>query len=640
MDRVRVLLVSSDDHDAEGIRAMLADRAFVVSRVRGLDEALEALDRGRPDVVLTELTDASRREVLRALVDPACPPVVVLSDARDDEGTAASVLDYGAQDYLIRGSFDAALLEHALRHAVRRYGLVLRQAAQTREALAVGEAAESAHRASEERFTAFMHASPVLAWIKDSDGRFVWVNRAWERTFGVTRADCVGRTLPEVLPPTMSGWFDTDDDVVLTPVSQGGGMVHDVVTADDPPRFWERVRFAFPDGNGGLNIGALGVDITERRRAEENLAKRVELMEHAQALESLGQLAGGVAHDFNNLLGVILNYTTLLDRRIEDPPAREFVAEIRAAADRGAALTKQLLTFARRTEIEAEPVDLREVVTGVASMLERTVLEHRGIRLDLPRDPVCALGDRRQIEQVMLNLAVNARDAMPEGGTLTISVSDAADEDQVEFVFRDTGTGMPPEVAARVFEPFFTTKPRGHGTGLGLAMVHSTVTQSGGSVTLQSAPGAGTAVTVRLPRCASPGGGADAAEPAPVGVGAGRRLLLVEDESPLRAGMAALLAEHGFQVDVAADGESALRILEREPGAFSAVVTDVSMPKMRGDELATELAARGYDVPLLFLSGYRSADRPVPGPLLAKPVSERDLLDALARLLDGDRTDR
>lgn len=362
---------------------------------------------------------------------------------------------------------------------------------------------------------------------------------------------------------------------------------------------------AIVDGEVELVLAAVR-DITERIELEkERRARSLQArQEQSHRLESLGQLAGGVAHDFNNLLGVILNYTTLIGRTVEDDETLAAdLGEIRAAAERGAALTRQLLTFARRDVVHAEPVEINDVVEGVASMLSRTLGEHIELTLQLGRPPLVVMVDRHQLEHVLLNLAINARDAMTSGGTLVIRSArerrpEVADDDVVLRV-ADTGTGMPPDVVARAFEPFFSTKDHSEGSGLGLATVYGIVRRSGGSVQLDSQVGAGTTVTIRLPASTR-----TTSSPRPEevpDVGGSERILLVEDEEPLRVGTARLLAAYGYDVVTAGDGLEALEVLEHDE-RFDVVLTDVAMPRMRGDEFAAVLRERRPDVPLVFVS--------------------------------------
>jgi PAS domain S-box-containing protein len=641
---IRVLLIENNAGDAELLAELLnyTRTTCDLTHVRNLDDATEWLGREHFDVILTGLLlpDADHGDVVPRLVSTNGPAVVVLTGL-DDDSSASSSLAAGAQDYLVKGQFDALLLEHSLLHSIERNRLLVERIRTAQLAEAARAESESARRASEERFAAFMDASPVVAAIKDTEDRYVWVNQTWEAVMGVEASAAIGKTLKDVLPDNEVRWTPQDDDVVRLQTGEEQIVTRDIVTAENPGRFYDTFQFSFDDAEGRRQLGAIAIDITERRIAEEALARQSELNEQARALESLGRLAGGVAHDFNNLLGVIINYAALIGREVTDSTVAADLAEIRAAAESGVALTRQLLTFARRTDVDPQPLELTGVVRSLASMIERSLGEHISTRLVLADDPVWTRADRHQIEQVLLNLAFNARDAMPDGGVLTIVVGPAKSESEsgpdtdagVEIAVRDNGQGMTPEVAARAFEPFFTTKPLGEGTGLGLATVHGIVAQNGGSVTIDSKVGSGTRITVRLP--------AEADRPPDAGPeleplrGGDERVLLLEDEAPLRVATERLLAEHGYHVVTACDGLDGLKVLDREKAKFDVIVTDVVMPHMRGDEFAGLLASRGYDIPVIFLSGYRSNAGPLAGPVITKPAAEDILLQAIRDAIDG-----
>lgn len=357
-----------------------------------------------------------------------------------------------------------------------------------------------------------------------------------------------------------------------------------------------------------------------------------------QRLESLGQLAGGVAHDFNNLLGVILNYSTLIARRIDDPVVAADLGEIRAAAERGVALTHQLLTFARRESVRPEALDAGRILEELAPTLQRTLGEDIELRLEIAPPRLLVFADRHQLEQIVLNLATNAGEATPLGGFVKIAAGSveatvATRPSDVLIAVTDGGGGMTADVVARAFEPFFTTKPPAHGTGLGLSIVHGIVEQSNGSVHIDSILGAGTTVTVRLPGAV---GANDRIESrARSGSGGSERILFVEDELALREGMSRALVADGYTVVQAGNGIQALELFEHDGGNFDVVVTDVAMPAMRGDELARQLAKRHNRLPIIFMSGYDSQGPPTIGRTLTKPVEVHVLLRAIREAIDG-----
>jgi signal transduction histidine kinase/CheY-like chemotaxis protein len=407
-------------------------------------------------------------------------------------------------------------------------------------------------------------------------------------------------------------------------------------------------------------------DGATRRVDREALERKERLQAQAQRLESLGQLAGGVAHDFNNLLGVILNYVSFVSEDVAaatalagPDPARHLeaasadLAEVKKAAERAAGLTHQLLVFARRDVIRPQVLDLDTVITAVEKMLRRTIGEHVELVTSLAGNLWPVLADPGQLEQVLVNLAVNARDAMPAGGTLTIDTGNVTvDADtiaggsgarkgrNVRLRVSDTGTGMPPGVAQHVFEPFFTTKPDGGGTGLGLATVYGILTQADGNIRIYSEPGIGTTFTITLPVTA------EAATPIAVAVPyqrapKGETVLVVEDEEALREVTKRIFTRNGYQVITAADGPEALRVAADHLGEIHLLVTDVVMPHMLGKEVAEKVRLIRPEIEVVFMSGYArgmltSEGRLDPGvALVEKPFSEADLLAVAGQVLNG-----
>ena len=400
-------------------------------------------------------------------------------------------------------------------------------------------------------------------------------------------------------------------------------------------------------GRATRMIGSM-VDLTERTRLEEQLRQ-------AQKMEAIGQLAGGVAHDFNNLLAAISINAHLLRDRIGSGDADRELVEIESAAERGAGLIRQLLAYSRRQVLQLRLLDLNRVVGETESLLRRVIGDD--VRLDTGLDPALGtvLGDPGQLTQVLLNLAVNARDAMPGGGRLSITTANATLEpgprarfadappgDYVALSVSDTGVGMDAETLARAFEPFFTTKESGRGTGMGLATVYGIVEQSGGHIYAESGPGKGATFTVLLPRRAEAVAGADA--PAPVRTGLPRgteTVLLVEDEASVRSSVARALTRHGYRVVDAANGREALALLETWTEPIDLVLTDLTMPEMGGRELADHLHATRASLPVLFMSGYDAQSvashgtLPDGAALVEKPFTLETLLRRVRATLDG-----
>jgi len=379
-------------------------------------------------------------------------------------------------------------------------------------------------------------------------------------------------------------------------------------------------------------------------------------------MESLGQLAGGIAHDFNNLLAVILNYSTFVgeelaaatesDWRTRLESARGDLGQISLAAERAATLTRQLLAFARREVVQPQVINLNLVISGLEDMLRRTLGEHIELVTSHSDDLWSILADPGQMEQMLVNLAVNARDAMPTGGTLTIGTGNVADSDTIAggseampgqnicMLVSDTGIGMSADTVDHVFEPFFTTKAIGQGTGLGLSTVYGIVAAAEGHITINSRPGIGTSISVILPVTTNVAF-VPLEEEADHRVPAGEIVLVVEDEEALREVTKRILTRNGFRVLTAASGQEAVEIARSYQGDIHLLVTDVIMPQMLGKEVAEQIQRLIPGIKVLFMSGYArpvlaSQGRLEPNvTLLEKPFSEPELIDKATQVLDG-----
>jgi two-component system cell cycle sensor histidine kinase/response regulator CckA len=501
------------------------------------------------------------------------------------------------------------------------------------------ERTQSALREASERYRTLVDNLEDVVFSTDLAGRVTFVNRAVEH-FGYRAEDVVGRACDEFIHP--------DDLPTLRGRHRGPprppGMVeHRILDAAGKVR---TVRSATrPLVVEGQVVGATGLleDLTAQRETEEQLRA-------AQRMEAVGRLAGGVAHDFNNLLTVILSYTQFVMAELGSDPLRDELAEVESAARRAEALTRQLLAFSRRQVLRPEPVAVGDLVGGLSKMLERLIGEDVDLSVSSAGRPFDVLADRGQLEQVVMNLVVNARDAMPDGGRVAIRTANVeldraraealqlAAGPYVELSVSDTGHGMDAATRARIFEPFFTTKPVGRGTGLGLSMVYGLVKQSGGAVGVESEPGRGTTFRVYLPphRAAR----ARRSEPPCPDAGHGSEtILLVEDESALRLAACRMLCSAGYDVVAAADAHEALRAFDRHASRIRLVITDVVMPGMSGKELASHIATRCPSMRVLFTSGYADdtlAHHGVLGPdFLPKPYETRTLTTVVRRVLDA-----
>jgi PAS domain S-box-containing protein len=506
---------------------------------------------------------------------------------------------------------------------------------------------EMAAEESDARLRAFIDNMPDLISLKDAKGRFLVVNRRFGETHGADSREIIGKVADEVLPPDEAAMSAAAERAVR---ATGQPLRREVeLTLGGSKRSAIVVKFPIAQRNDpSVMIGTIITDVTEFKRLREQL-------HYAQKMETVGQLTGGIAHDFNNLLTVVLGNTELLIDHLQSAPELLRLAETaRGGATRAAELTRRLLAFSRRQALKPAVFDLNHLVTGMTGLLQRTLGEQVELRTRLVDDLWPALADPAQVESVVLNLAVNARDAMAGGGQLTISTGNveldeayARAHEEVKpgpyalLSVTDTGSGMAPEVAARAFEPFFTTKEVGKGTGLGLSMVYGFLKQSGGHVALYSELGLGTTVNVYLPRAEAGAASPAAGEPRALPVTGGKEtLLVVEDDAMVRAFVIEQLRALGYAVVEASSGAAALTLLD-SGRPVDLLFTDVVMPGgMTGFELADAAHERRPGLRILFTSGYaeeamRQQGRLRPGmQLLSKPYPKAALAAAIRALLD------
>jgi two-component system, cell cycle sensor histidine kinase and response regulator CckA len=497
--------------------------------------------------------------------------------------------------------------------------------------------AEEALRQSEERLRNVLTHIPCGVFWKDQASIYQGCNDRVARDRGLEVAgEVVGRTDDDfaAVPEEAEDSRTSDRHVIETgePLlnceeahTLPGGAKAVFLTSRVPMR-----------GSDGATVGVLGVyqDVTERKRLEAQLRQ-------SQKMEAIGRLAGGVAHDFNNLLTIISGNVHLIhDLQPGDPEFPQLLDDIRDAADRAAALTRQLLTFSRKQPSRPVVLDLNDVVTGLASMLRRLIGERITVRTQLAPSPIRVKADRGQLEQVLMNLVINAKDAMPDGGTLTIATAEVTGQGRfAKLTIADTGVGMSDEVKRHLFEPFFTTKDVGKGTGLGLATVYGIVEQAGGAIEVESAPGAGTTFSIRLPWCETTAKSSPSLPPINqfARASASRRsVLVVEDEDRLRKLVRFTLEGQGYAVAEAAGGEAAMRLLTADR-QVDLLVTDLVMPGIDGRELATRVRAARPEAGVVFISGYVPDHRRVEGLagalFLPKPFTPLDLVKTVEKAL-------
>ena len=484
----------------------------------------------------------------------------------------------------------------------------------------------------------------------DLEGRVVTLNGSAETLLGCVAADARGRPVTEVLAHTPEivailqaaiQWRTGRSGTVTLPDRMGGTVPVEITTAT-------------LKGGEGQDLGVIVIvrDLTAVRALEAQLR-------HAQKMEAVGRLAGGVAHDFNNLLTVITGRSQLLLLKlVPESPLRRDVELVEETAHRASALTRQLLAFSRKQMVQPRNVDLNEVVRGMETMLSRLIGEDIALTTHLDPTAGCVRADPAQLEQMVVNLAVNARDAMPLGGRLTLETSYVRLDEgfarqhvglrpgpHVRLTVRDTGVGMDGLIKAHLFEPFFTTKGPGKGTGLGLATVYGIVTQSGGAIRVESEPGQGATFTIELPRIDAPADlVGDPAIPSAAPHGS-ETVLLVEDEPEVRGLARDILQQQGYTVLESADGDEALRVGREHAGPIHLLVTDVVMPLMGGRELADRLRAGRGETKVLYVSGYtddailhQGVSETGTAAFLPKPFTAAALAHKVRQVLDAAPT--
>ncbi len=590
---LRVLVVEDSEDDARLFALELKRAGYdaVCERVETAEAMRSALKTREWDLVISDYNmphfSAPAALALLQATELDLPFIVVSGNVGEE--VVVEVMKAGAHDYLLKGNLKRLI------PAVRRE---LDQAEQRR-----------ASRKAEEQYQLLFQSSPQPMWVFDEETlAFLAVNEAACRHYGYSREEFLGMTIRDIRPPEVPSLLrqiaaeqsEYQDSGVWRHRKKDGTIIQVEITSN--PLLFDRRDAQL----------VLAADVTEHRQLEMQLRQ-------SQKMEAVGQLAGGIAHDFNNLLTAILGYADLLATDAgKESPLSESIGEIRKAGERAASLTRQLLAFSRRQVLEPKVLDLNELVENLQRMLRRLIGEDIELVTALDPDVGRVRADAGQTEQVVMNLAINARDAMPKGGTLTIETKDVQLDEAyarehlvvgpagsyVMLAVSDTGVGMSAETKSHIFEPFFTTKGKGKGTGLGLATVYGIVKQSGGYIWVYSEPGRGTTFKIYLPRVEGAARAAGTRRPSKRPTAGSETVLLVEDEQSVRSLARRILQSNGYTVIEASGPEQALEATRHHEGPIHLLLTDVVMPEMSGPELASRLAKRQPDLKVLFMSGY------------------------------------
>ena len=637
-EHVRILHVEDSDRDAELVREVLLAEGLdcEIVRVETREQYIAALETRQFDLIVCDYTLPSFEggEALEiAATKWSHLPFLFVSGTIGEE-KAVEALKRGAAEYVLK------------QNLARLPSAVLRALSEAKER-AERRKAEEALRASEQRTRALMENATDAILVTNIQGIVVEVNRAGEELFGRPRAEFAGCHFFDLLVADEREKARLRFEAILAGGAPGGQETI-AMTADGRAVPIE-ISGSLVEIGGERLMLAIVRNVSERKQLEEQFRQ-------AQKMEAVGRLAGGVAHDFNNLLTVILGYSAVINNQLAaEHPLRQEVEQIRKAGERAAALTQQLLAFSRTQVLLPQVIDVREVVTDIHAMLRRVIGEDIDLLMACDRETGRIKADRGQLEQVLMNLAVNARDAMPGGGKLTIETRNAvfgqADAREqataqsgsyVMIAVSDTGSGMNAETKTHIFEPFFTTKEKGKGTGLGLATVYGIVKQSGGFIGVSSEPGHGTAFKIYLPRVEEELDSIPRLLPMASESARGTEtLLLLEDEEGIRRLAREVLVSHGYTVIEISGWQSALELAARHPGPIDLVLADAAMPETGGPEIVSRLSALRPGIKILSMSG--GADdavlrRSVTGAgvaVLQKPFAHDDLARRVRQLLDA-----
>jgi two-component system cell cycle sensor histidine kinase/response regulator CckA len=634
----KVLIVNDEPDHLNLMDRLLHGAGYQVLKANDGCEALDQAQHERPQLIVSDVSMPCMDGIelcryVRADADLCLVPILLVSAHRRDAASAIAGLKAGADEYMEAPYEPGRLIAQVARLVERAHS-------------------EEAIRESEKRYRMLFENNPQPMWVFDEETlHFMAVNEAAIQHYGYSREEFLAMTIKDIRPSEdVQALLDDvrkhsrgiDRAGTWRHLKKNGESIHVEVTSHE---------IIFDERPAKL---VLAFDVSSRKEAEDALKKVEEQLHRSQKLEAVGRLAGGVAHDFNNILTAILGYSDLTLRTLEDnDSARHKIEEIQRAAKRAASLTQQLLAFSRKQVLQPKVLDLNSIVTDMDRMLRRLIGEDIDLVTILEPQLGRVRADPGQIEQILMNLVVNSRDAMPAGGKLTIETRNMyLDESYAQthltvqpgqyvmLAVSDTGVGMETEIREYIFEPFFTTKEKGKGTGLGLSTIYGIVKQSGGNIWVYSEVGHGTTFKIYLPLVDE----SLSIEPAVIATQVAKgseTILMVEDEGSLRELIREILEQGGYKVVVACDGREALSAGLEFDGAIDLLITDVVMPELNGRELAEHLTRNCSKVQVLFMSGYTDDAVVRHGVLeegayfLQKPFTADALLRKVREILDA-----
>lgn len=612
--QIQVLLVEDNPLDARFVKEMLRDDeigAFRIAHVTSLLDAISILSKGSENqIILLDLglPEETGLRTLQRIVPLARGASIVVLTGYHDEESGIAALREGAHDYLIKGQVDGRRLRRVLRYAVERQKLLT----ELRVEMEARARVQQALQISEQRYRQLFDAAPMGIIIADGAGKIVDANAQALRMFGYEGEELLGQSIEILLPEGLRKSHERHRSTYNHgPHARAMGIGMELVSRRKGVEFPVEIGLGPVATREGVLISCTIVDIRERKKLEKQLHL-------SQRMEAIGQLAGGIAHDFNNLLTVILGCCEALSEELSDNPAAlRRVEMVRKAGDSAADLTRQLLAFGRRQMLQPKVIAPGEVLKDVEAMLRRLIGENISLEVNVRSDVGYIRADPGQVEQILLNLATNARDAMPNGGRLIIEVSNIELDDAyvkghtpvvpgpyVMFSVSDTGCGMDQKTQSQIFDPFFTTKELGKGTGLGLATVYGIVKQSCGYIWVYSELRKGSVFRVYLPRVESAAPPLQQTESDSAAERGCETILLAEDSEALREIAREYLGSLGYTVIEANSGEHALQRAHEFGGEIHLLLTDVVMSGMNGRDLAEQIVLKYPHIKILFTSGY------------------------------------